>query len=154
MNRNEENVKKLDASEILRSANVVVAPETFNVVSITAEEWQKLLESPELSPRMTSPFMIFKDKWEITLVLDDEDFATMRHAVRDAKVERGFRILSFDADLDFDVIGFMAHIAGIIADSGVSILPVSSFSRDHVLVRQDDLAIVLKALRGHVSEVC
>ena len=142
------------AALLLKNARIEVAPETYSVISVSPEMWQNLLQSPELSPRMTAPFLIFKDKWEITLILDDEDFRTIRHGIRDAKIETGYRILSFDADLDFDVVGFMAKIAGILAAAGISILPVSSFSRDHVLVRQDDLATALKALRGHVAEVC
>lgn len=140
--------------EFLARAKVVVASETYNVISLPSEKWIKLLESPELSPRMTSPFMIFKDKWEVTLVLDSEDFETIRYAIRDAKVERNFRLLSFDVELPFDVVGFMAKVAGIFAEAGISILPISSFSRDHVLIRQEDLANGLKALRGHVDEIC
>lgn len=140
--------------KLLKKTKIEVSPETFAVISLTSEEWQKLLENPELSPRMTAPFIIFKDKWEVTLVFDDVDFGTIRHLVRDAKVERNFRLLSFDVELDFDVVGFMAQITKIIAEAGISILPISSFSRDHVLVRQDDLANVLRALRSFVDEVC
>lgn len=141
-------------SSLLSKSKVEVSPETYNVISLQDKDWQNLLENPELSPRMTAPFMLFKDKWEITLVLDEEDFKTVRHAIRDAKIERNFRLLSFDVDLDFDVVGFMAQIAKILAEAGVSILPISSFSRDHVLLHQDALATALKSLRTHVKEVC
>ncbi len=140
--------------QFLKQAKVVVAPETYNVISLPSENWLKLLESPELSPRMTSPFMIFKDKWEVTLVFDSDDFETIRHAIRDAKIEKNFRLLSFDVELAFDVVGFMAKVAGIFAGAGISILPISSFSRDHVLIGQQDLANGLKALRDHVDEIC
>ncbi len=147
-------MSKNNITELLAKTKIEVSPETFAVISLRNEDWQKLLENPELSPRMTSPFMLFKDKWEVTLVLDDIDFGTIRHVVRDAKIERNFRLLSFDVELEFDVVGFMAQIAKILADAGISILPISSFSRDHVLIRQDDLANALKALRGYVDEVC
>ncbi len=144
----------MTVSELLSKAKVEVSPETYNVISLRSENWLKLLENPELSPRMTTPFMIFKDKWEVTLVLDEVDYTTIKHEMRDAKVERNFRFLSFDVDLDFDVVGFMAEIARIIAGAGISILPISSFSRDHLLLRQEDLANALKALRGYVDEIC
>ena len=144
----------MSAIELLKQTKIEVSPETYNVISLQSEDWQRLLENPELSPRMTTPFMIFKDKWEVTLVFDEIDFATVKHAIRDAKVERNFRLLSFNVDLDFDVVGFMAEIARILAEAGISILPISSFSRDHLLLRQDDLAGALKALRGHVNDIC
>ncbi len=144
----------MNTPDLLSKTKIEVSPEIFAVLSLNNEDWTKLLENPELSPRMTSPFLLFKDKWEVTLVLDEIDFATIRHAVREAKVERNFRLLSFDAELEFDVIGYMAAIAKILAEAGLSILPISSFSRDHVLIRQDDLANALKALRNHVDEIC
>jgi hypothetical protein len=140
--------------DLLQKTRIEVLPETFAIISLNNDEWLKLLENPELSPRMTAPFMIFKDKWEVTLVLDVVDFGTIKHIVRDAKIERNFRLLSFDVELDFNVVGFMAQITKIIAEAGISILPISSFSRDHILVRQDDLGNVLKALRGFVDEIC
>lgn len=140
--------------DLLSKSRIEVSPETFAVISLRNEDWLELLKNPELSPRMTTPFMIFKDRWEVTLVFDDIDFGTIRHIIRDAKVEQNFRLLSFDVDLDFNVVGFIAQIAKILADAEISILPISSFSRDHVLIRQDDLANALKALRGFVDEVC
>jgi hypothetical protein len=148
------NSGQMNASELLKETKIEVSPETYNVVSLKSGEWLKLLEKSELSPRMTTPFMIFKDKWEVTLVLDEVDFKTIRHAIRDAKVERNFRLMSFDIELGFEVVGFMARISDIFAKDQISILPFSSFSRDHVLIRQDDLSAALKALRGYVREIC
>lgn len=143
-----------DAKEILRNARCQVSPEIYNLISLSDDEWRRILESPELSPRMTAPFMIFKDKYEVTLMLDETDFATIRHAIRDAKIERGFRLLTFDTVMDFSVIGFMAEVSRILAEAGISIIPLSAFSRDHLLVKQDDLAKTLKALGPYVRELC
>lgn len=140
--------------EILRSAKLIVSPETFHVISVSHEKWRDLLSDPALSPRMPAEFLIFKDAWEVTIVVDDADFANLRPGIGEAPVESGFRLLSFDAEMDFDVIGFMAAVAGVLAEAGISILPFSSFRRDHILVRQQDLAAALKAFRGLVDEVC
>lgn len=147
-----ENIQS--AAKLLRKARVEVAPETFFLVSLRHADWRKLLENPELSPRMTAPFMIFSDKFEVTLLLDEIDFATIRHAIRDARSESGFRLLTFDIELDFSVVGFLAEIARILAAAGISIVALSAFSRDHVLIKQDDLAKALKVLGEHVEELC
>lgn len=140
--------------QILRSAKLVVSPETFHVVSVTHDKWLELLSDPALSPRMASEFLIFKDRWEVTIVVDDDDFANLRPGIGGAPSESGFRLLSFDAEMNFDVVGFMAAVASVLAEADISILPFSSFRRDHVLVRQEDLAAALKAFRGLVDEVC
>lgn len=143
-----------EPDELISSAKVSTSPETFNLISLTHNAWLNLLEDPALSPRMTAPFMIFKDQYEVTMLLDDEDFATIRYTLRDAKIERGFRLITFEIELDLGVVGFLARIAEILAAAGISIVPVSAFSRDHLLIRQNDLAAALKALGPHVAELC
>jgi hypothetical protein len=139
---------------MLRKTRVEVAPETFTLVSVRHDDWMKLLENPELSPRMTASFMIFKDKFETTLLLDDTDFQTIRHAVRDAKTERNFRLLTFDIELDFSIVGFLAEITRILTEAEISIVALSAFSRDHLLIKQENLAKALKSLSEYVDDIC
>ena len=144
----------LSVTEILRETRIEVAPETFFLISLTLQDWLKLLETPELSPRMTAPFMIFRDKWEVSLLLDEVDFKTIRYAIRDAKTEGSFRLLSFDVELDFETVGFLAQISKILAEANISIVALSAFSRDHLLIKQKDLPKALKVLGDYVSELC
>lgn len=144
----------MNSIELLKKTRIEVAAETFTLTSLSHEDWLKLLENPELSPRMTAPFMIFKDKFETTLLLDETDFGTLRHAVRDAKIERNFRLLTFDIELDFTVVGFLAEIARILAEAEISIVALSAFSRDHLLIKQDDLAKALLVLGEYVDDIC
>ncbi len=144
----------MNALELLKKTRVEIAPETFTLVSLRHENWLKLLENPELSPRMTAPFMIFKDKFETTLLLDEIDFETIRYAIRDAKFERGFRLLTFEIVLDFSVVGFLAEVAKIFATEEISIVALSAFSRDHILIKQENLAKALKVLGEYVEELC
>lgn len=145
---------RLSAAGLLRKTRVEVAPETFYLVSLRHADWRKLLENPELSPRMSAPFMIFSDKFEVTLLLDEVDFGTIRHAIRDARSEGNFRLLTFDIELDFTVVGFLAEVARILAEAGISIVSLSAFSRDHLLIQQADLAKALKVLGEYVEELC
>jgi hypothetical protein len=132
----------------------MVSGETFALVSVSHAAFTQLMTDPELSPRMTAPFMIFKDAFEVTMVLDETDFGTMRHALRDAKVERGYRLLTFDAVLALDLVGFLSEVTRILAAASVPVVAISAFSRDHLLIRQNDLASALKALGPHVAELC
>lgn len=144
----------MDISELLQKTRVEIAPDTFTIVSLRNEDWLKLLENAELSPRMTAPFMIFKDKWEVTLVLDEIDFEAMRVGLRDAKIAKGFRLLSFDIALDFSVVGFLAFVSNKLAEAEISIVALSAFSRDHLLIKQADLPKALKVLGEFVEELC
>lgn len=144
-----------NASELLSSSRVEVAAETFTLISMDRAAWTRLLQRPELSPRMSAPFMIFMDSREVTLLLDDADMEAIRPGIDDSmKVERGFRMLTFDIAMDFEVIGFIAEVSRILAAAGVPIFPISAFTRDHILVKQNDLATTLRALGPHVADLC
>lgn len=143
-----------DVTELLRGAKVEVASETFVVAGLRPEEWARLLENPELSPRAGATMMFLRDAYEVTLVVAEEDWRAMRHVVRDAKVEAGWRLLTFDVVLAWDVVGFLAHVTRILAEAGVSVGALTAFSRDHLLIKQENLGTALRALGPHVAELC
>ena len=142
------------AVELLKRSSVIVSPETFSFVSLSRDAWNKLLLDPQLSPRMTVPFMIFMDGHEVTLMLDETDLSNMRRGFSDAKIEEDLRLLTFSTVMDLSVVGFMAEVSRILADAGISILPIASFSRDSILIKQDSLAKALRALGPHVDSIC
>lgn len=140
--------------DIISKTCVEIVSENFTLISLEQNDWLKLLENPELSPRMTAPFMIFKDKFEITLLLDEIDFGKIKNDLLNAKIESGFRMLTFGIELDFTVIGFLAEITRILAEAEISIIALSAFSRDHILVKQENLAKALKILGECVEDLC
>jgi hypothetical protein len=145
---------KSDAAELLRRARVEVAPATFVLVGLRPDDWRRLLENPELSPRAESNFMLLRDPFEVTLLLEEDDWRAMRHAARDARVEAGFRLVTLDVELPWNVVGFLAHVTEILAGEGIAVGALSAFSRDHLLIKQDDLGRALRVLGEHVAELC
>lgn len=117
----------MNAVELLRNTRVEVAPETFFLVSLRYEEWLKLLESPELSPRGSAPFMLLRDAHEVSLLLDEIDYSTIRHAIRDAKIEGAFRLVTFNIELGWNITGYFALIAKILAEAEIPIGAISAF---------------------------
>lgn len=145
---------KSDAASLLSRTRVRVAPATFYLVGLSHAEWSRLLESPELSPRPDVAFMLLRDEHEVTLLLEDTDWRAMRHAARDARVEGGFRLLTLDIVLDWTVVGYLSHVTNFLAQAGISCGALSAFSRDHLLIKQDDLGKALRILGEHVAELC
>lgn len=143
-----------DVTELLRRTRIEVAPATFYLISLRPEDWQRLLENPELSPRPDAPLMLLRDAHEVTLLLEADDWRTMRHAAREARVEGGFRLVTLNIELAWNVVGYLARITGILAEAEISVGALSSFSRDHLLIKQDDLGKALRVLGEHVGELC
>jgi hypothetical protein len=146
--------RQASITELLRKTRVEVAPASYFLIALRHEDWARLLENPELSPRSDSIFMLLRDQFEVTLLLDEADWRTMRHAVRDARVEGSFRLVTLNIELDWSVVGYLARVTQILAAAGISVGALSAFSRDHLLIRQDDLGAALRVLGEHVAELC
>lgn len=141
-------------SDLLRETRVEVVPATYVLVGLSYQDWTRVLENPELSPRADSPFLVFRDGREVTLLLEENDWQRIRHLVRDAKIEPGFRLVTLDIELPWSVVGYLARVTEILAASGIPVGALSSFSRDHLLIKQNDLGMALRVLSEHVKELC
>jgi hypothetical protein len=141
-------------AELLRETKVEVAPASYVVVGVGLQDWQRLLEDPDLSPRADAPFMILRDTHEVTMVIEEDDWRRIRHAVRDARNETGYRLVTLDLELPWTTVGYLARITELLAAEKISVGVLSSFSRDHLLIKQTDLGKALRVLGEHVGELC
>lgn len=92
-------------------------------------------------------FANIMDGKEITVVIDQSKY----NEEDVVEIEKGWRILTFDVVLPSDLVGFLAEISRILAEEGVPIFVVSSYSTDHILVKERD---VTKARRRLESLGC
>jgi hypothetical protein len=146
--------RDVEIADLLSRTSVRVSPAIYFLVGMRHEDWLRLLENPELSPRGDAPFMLLRDEHEVTLLLDETDWRAMRHAARDARVEGNFRLVTLDLELDWNVVGYLARVTAILSQAGISVGALSAFSRDHLLIKQDDLGLALRVLGEHVAELC
>jgi hypothetical protein len=96
-----------------------------------------------------TPFSaLIVDKDEVTLVLPEDAWREYAHRVPDHRTEDSYRLITFDLALDPTLIGFMALVSRILADAGVTILALSAFERDHILVPAAQFQDAWDALRA------
>lgn len=125
----------MDPERLLRESRVRVSEASYAIVRCTSAP--------------AEAFAVVDDGREITAVVDETRAAT----VETIETEPGWRILTFDVVLPFGLVGFLARVASALADAGVGIFVVSSFTTDHVLVKSDDLDKACTALEGLGCEV-
>jgi len=65
----------------------------------------------------------------------------------DAACSLGWRRLQVLGPLDLSLIGVLAGLAAALASAGVSIFALSTYDTDHLLVREEQLAAAVAALR-------
>jgi hypothetical protein len=67
--------------------------------------------------------------------------------------QRGFRALKMAGPLDFGEIGVLATLSNTLAVAGLSIFVISTYDTDYILVKQENLARAIAALRQAGHEV-
>jgi uncharacterized protein len=77
---------------------------------------------------------------ELSIIVADS------RAPKDAKCERGWRLLRVRGSLDFNQVGIIAGLSGALADAGVSIFALSTYDTDYVMMKQADLDRAVAAL--------
>ncbi len=98
----------------------------------------KVASVPALDQKV---FAVITDGAEITVV------AEIDHRLTVIEEERPFRIISFDTKLPFDLIGFLAYITKLLADQNISLFAISSFSTDHILMKEAYLSKAIEVLK-------
>lgn len=88
------------------------------------------------------------DKDEVTLLLAEDDWDAYQRRLPDHTTMGPYRLITFDLELDPDLIGFMAYICTILAQVNVSVLPFSAYARDHFFVQAGDFETAWNALQA------
>lgn len=88
------------------------------------------------------------DKDEVTVIMPRELWDEFAHRLPDHRIATGFRLITFDLPLEFDVVGFMAIVSRVLAEAQVSLLALSAFSRDHILVPMAQFETAWQALHA------
>lgn len=67
------------------------------------------------------------------------------------KREDGWRCFRVAGELDFSLIGILAHITAVLAEASISVFCTSTYDTDYIMVRTDSLERAVEALKnaGH-----
>lgn len=82
------------------------------------------------------------DNNEITVII--EEFKVDKKDI--IKIEKGWKIITFKAVLEFNLVGFLAKISTALANENISIFAISAYSTDHILIKKENLTKAIKAL--------
>ena len=89
---------------------------------------------------------------EVSVVLREREWAGIKNCFRSFKEGGPYRLLTFDIVLDLSIIGFMAVITKVLAEEGVAVYAISTYLKDHILVKKIDAPIALKVLKRLVND--
>jgi hypothetical protein len=138
--------------DLFRKATVSVAEGVFVLVAVSPDSGSEFLDALEFDPVQDQPFLIFRDSFELTLLLRDTLWDSVAETVPNARVQGGFRLVTLEIELAWDVVGFLSRVTAALAEAEISVGVMSSFSRDHLLINEDDLEAALAVLNDLMGE--
>jgi hypothetical protein len=99
---------------------------------------------------LRNAFAVVKDRNEITVIIEQSKL-NKKDMI---EMEKDYRIITFDMTLPFGLVGFLSRISKALADQNISILTVSAYSTDHILVKEKDLPSAIRTLGkiGFITE--
>jgi len=90
-------------------------------------------------------FAVIKDKNETTVIIDQSKIKNNKNII---EISKDWKILTFDMILPFGLVGFIAKISKILAEEGISIVVISSYSTDHILIKNKNLKRTISKLKS------
>lgn len=134
---------------LLSEMEITLHPDSFTIVSINRSEEDKAKGIiADLGPFSSLTF----DLAEVSLVVKTEQWGVLRERFEEYQEEGPYRLITFDIVLDPSIVGFMAVVSRRLADEGVSIYALSTYLRDHILVKEGDCEKAVEALRSLMAE--
>jgi hypothetical protein len=120
-------------------------PETrYTVASLPLEHYGEAVACLREAEGFVS---LTRDKEEITLVVEEDIWRKLAPRFPGAVVQERRRLIRFDTVLDFSVVGFIAEISRALAEADISILSISTYRTDAVLVHESRFDDAVNAIK-------
>lgn len=104
-----------------------------------------------LGPNEVIPQWVFSTSfWSVTRTDEELSLILPEKLVPSSwKVKKGWRCLKVHGPLDFSITGIIASLSTPLAEAGVSILAISTYDTDYLLVRSGDVDRAKEILIEH-----
>jgi hypothetical protein len=88
-------------------------------------------------------FLVSQDQDEITVVTEEKNIKSLKYS----EITRWFKLFEVRVSYPFVAPGFIAEIAKAFASKKINILVVSTYSKDYLLIKEEDSKIAIEILK-------
>lgn len=124
--------------------NLYLPEERYAIVSIPLDQFPDAVECLREIDGFVS---LTRDKEELTLIVGQQAWMKIEPRFTGSRAQLNRRMIRFDTVLDFSVVGFIAEISRALADADISILSLSTYSTDSVLVHESKFDAAIAAVK-------
>lgn len=129
--------------ELLSRIEIQLDPEDYIIISINLEQEEKARETLSDLNAFSS---ITYDYKEVSIVAKISEWNKVKHNFLAYEEAGPYSLITFNIVLDLSIVGFMATISKKLADAGISIYAISTYLRDHILVKSEEAENAVKVL--------
>ena len=108
--------------------------------------WKETFAVAKSKKPLPDAIVTIQDKNEITVVIDQEKLEAHKEDL--IEIDKDWKIITFDMLLPIDMVGWIAKVSNILAEEGISILILSAYSTNHVLMQTSDLEKAVNKLKS------
>lgn len=108
----------------------------------TVYVWNETFAIAQTVKPLINAFAVIQDKKEITVIMDQEKI----HEDDVIQMDSNWKLITFDMVLPLQTTGFLAKVTTVLADEHISVYAFSTYSTDHILVKEQDLLKTLRKL--------
>ena len=123
----------MELDEVIARSPIRREPGAYHVLRLTPNQ-----------PVTTTPYCVVRDAHETTVICREDQLAQFSSQERQGP----FVLLQVRICVPFQAPGFLGRIAGTLGQRAISVLMVSTYSFDYVLVASKDEQAALDALRA------
>ena len=95
-----------------------------------------------------APSQVIREEEGTTLLIAEDALEGVLQRHPEARVERGLAWIRFSMEMDWELVGFLAHVTGALAEAGIPVGCVCTFDRDHLFVAEAYLEQSTQVLGG------
>ena len=138
-----------ELKELLVRTKLSVLPEDYFVIQLPLDS--KPIPGEWYRPATTRFALFLREPKEITLIVARRKWLRMQSIFDKYHVTGPVKIIAFDHKISMVVPGYMAAIGNVLAESNIGVVPISTLSSDHILVRKADLPRTVRLLRQFIQ---
>ena len=135
--------------KILAATRLTVHPDLFVLAGINPAARQQV--ETDLSQIRSQVFQYIAEPDVLTLLLPQPDWRAVAANYPGAETTGLLRLFTFSAAMEWEVVGFLAAVAGLLAAAEIPLGAVCGYYRDHLFIAQPFAAAAENVLRTEIE---
>lgn len=134
---------------IFASTKLKLHQHDYMILSLPVENKEKALD---LFKYLSTFNSITIDTDEISVIVSSHDWRRLEKEFPVHTFEGPYSIITFDIVLDLNLVGYLSVITALLAEAGISVFAISTYLRDHILIKSGDVEKAMKLLNELIEK--